>query len=146
MLLGTAAQASARQQVEHVDAIPDTAPTKTLVIDRKLGDGREARRAEYVVLDYDGFVFDPSTADHKGVPFDSTKKHGHPVSVIAGTGHMIPGLDRGVLGMKVGGERTIVVPPKMGYGDATAFGVVPPQSTLIFEVRLLDVVPKGASN
>lgn len=128
--------------VEFSDTLPDTVSTKTVAIDRVVGTGTEATRAEFVVIEYEGWVYDPKLPDRKGVKFDSTRDHGHSLSVLVGVNRMITGLDRGILGMRVGGRRTLVVPPKLGYGSRTAFGVVPPNSMVIFEVELLDVVPQ----
>jgi FKBP-type peptidyl-prolyl cis-trans isomerase FkpA len=128
------------RHVEFAEQLPDAVDRKTVVIERRAGDGPEAERGKFVVLDYEGFVYDLSKPGRKGLKFDSTRDRGAALSVLIGVNRMIPGIDRGVLGMKVGGHRTIVVPPKMGYGSRTAFGEIPPDSTLIFEVELLDVV------
>jgi FKBP-type peptidyl-prolyl cis-trans isomerase FkpA len=128
------------RQLQFADTLPDTVEKKTVVIERKMGNGPEAERGKFVVIDYEGFVYDPTKPGRKGARFDSSVERGVPLSVLIGVGRMITGVDRGVLGMKVGGERTLVIPSKMGYGDRLAFGEVPPNSTLIFEVRLIDVV------
>jgi len=128
------------RQLQFADTLPDTVDKKTVVIERKVGSGAEAERGQFVVIDYEGFVYDITKPERKGARFDSSVERGVPLSVLIGVGRMITGVDRGVLGMKVGGERTLVIPPKMGYGDRLAFGEVPPNSTLIFEVRLIDVV------
>ena len=128
------------RMLQFTDALPDSVQKKTVVIERKVGDGPEAEPGKFVVIDYEGFVYDPAMPGRKGARFDSSVERGVPLSVLIGVGRMITGVDRGVLGMKVGGERTLVIPPRMGYGDRLAFGEVPPNSTLIFEVRLLDVV------
>lgn len=128
------------RQLQFAETLPDSVDKKTVVIERKVGNGAEAERGQFVVIDYEGFVYDLSKPERKGARFDSSIERGAPLSVLIGVGRMITGVDRGVLGMKVGGERTLVIPPKMGYGDRLAFGEVPPNSTLIFEVRLIDVV------
>lgn len=128
------------RMLEFTDTLPDAVKKKTVVIERKVGDGAEAEHAKFVVIDYEGFVYDLTKPDRKGLKFDSTRDRGVPLSVLIGVGRMISGVDRGIIGMKVGGRRTLLVPPKMGYGDRLAFGEVPPNSTLLFEVELLDVV------
>lgn len=116
--------------------------TKTLLIDRRIGTGLEAEPERFVVIDYEGFVYDPLAPDRKGHKFDSSRERGQPLSVLLGVGRMVAGLDKGIQGMRVGGSRTLVIPAKMGYGSRMAFGEVPPNSTLLFEVELLDVVPQ----
>lgn len=128
------------REVEVADTLPDRVDRKTVVVERRLGDGPEAETGKFVVIDYEGFVYDRSRPDRKGLKFDSTFERGAALSVLIGVNRMIPGVDKGILGMKVGGRRTIVVPPRMGYGSRLAFGQVPPDSTLIFEVDLIDVV------
>lgn len=130
--------------VEFSDRLPDGPVEKTIAIDRVVGDGQETVRGQFVVLEYEGWVYDLSAPERKGRKFDSTKDRGQSLSVLAGVNRMITGFDRGIMGMRVGGKRTLVVPPKLGYGTRIAFGEVPPNSTLIFDVELLDVVP--ASN
>ena len=128
------------RMLQFTDTLPDTVQKKTVVIERKVGDGAEAEPGQFVVIEYEGFVYDLTKPERKGARFDSTIERGVPLSVLIGVGRMISGVDRGILGMKVGGQRTLVVPARMGYGDRLAFGEVPPNSTLIFEVKLLDVV------
>jgi FKBP-type peptidyl-prolyl cis-trans isomerase FkpA len=128
------------RMLQFTDTLPDSVQKKTVVIERKVGDGAEAEPGKFVVIEYEGFVYDLAKPGRKGARFDSTVERGVPLSVLIGVGRMISGVDRGILGMKVGGERTLVIPPRMGYGDRLAFGELPPNSTLIFEVRLVDVV------
>ncbi len=116
--------------------------TRTILIDRSIGSGLEAEPERFVVIEYEGFVYDPLAPDRKGHKFDSSKDRGQPLSVLLGVGRMVAGLDKGIQGMKVGGTRTLVIPATMGYGSRMAFGEVPPNSTLLFEVELLDVVPQ----
>lgn len=139
----TAGGATAQsKKVEFADALPVVAPAKIVVIERQAGSGVLAQPEAYVVIEYEGFVFDPLLPGGKGLKFDSTVDRGYPLSVLLGVGRMVEGLDKGIDGMRVGGSRTLVIPPKFGYGSRTAFGEVPPNSTLLFEVKLLDVVPQ----
>jgi len=114
-------------------------PTTLQKIDVKQGTGAEAVSGKPVVVHYTGWLYDPSKADQKGAKFDSSKDRGQPFSFPLGGGRVIKGWDEGVAGMKVGGQRTLVIPPDYGYGARGAGGVIPPNATLIFDVELLDV-------
>jgi FKBP-type peptidyl-prolyl cis-trans isomerase FkpA len=139
----TASRACADRSLQFATELPGSlVGTRTVVIERRPGTGREAEPEQFVVIEYEGFVYDPLAPDRKGHKFDSTKERGQPLSVLLGVGRMVAGLDKGIQGMKVGGARTLVIPSGMGYGSRTAFGEVPPNSTLLFEVELLDVVPQ----
>lgn len=138
-----ASPARADRSLQFATELPGSVVgTRTVVIERRVGTGREAEPELFIVIDYEGFVFDPLAPGGKGQRFDSSKERGQPLSVLLGVGRMITGLDKGIQGMKVGGARTLVIPAGMGYGSRTAFGEVPPDSTLLFEVELLDVVPQ----
>ncbi len=99
--------------------------------DLVVGTGREARKGDAVEVHYTGWLID-------GKKFDSSVGRG-PFSFDLGAGQVIPGWDRGVAGMKVGGKRKLTIPPELGYGSRGFPGAIPPQSTLVFEVELLDV-------
>lgn len=114
-------------------------PTTLQKIDVKQGTGAEAVSGKPVVVHYTGWLYDPSKTDQKGAKFDSSKDRGQPFSFPLGGGRVIKGWDEGVAGMKVGGQRTLVIPPDYGYGARGAGGVIPPNATLIFDVELLDV-------
>jgi len=141
-LLSAAPALAQSQYVEFGDTLPDSTPARTIAIDRVVGTGPEAVREQYVVIDYEGWIYDLAAPERKGAKIDSTKDRGYPLSVMAGLNRMITGFDRAILGMRVGGKRTLVVPPRLGYGNREAYGVIPPNSTLIFDVELLDVVPQ----
>lgn len=114
-------------------------PTTLQKIDVKQGAGTEAVSGKPVVVHYTGWLYDPAKPDQKGAKFDSSRDRGQPFSFPLGGGRVIKGWDEGVAGMKVGGQRTLVIPPDMGYGARGAGGVIPPNATLIFDVELLDV-------
>ena len=88
---------------------------------------------------YTGWLFDAAAPDNKGRKFDSSRDRGQPFSFPLGEGYVIQGWDKGVEGMQVGGQRTLTIPPELGYGARGAGGVIPPNATLVFDVELLDV-------
>lgn len=102
------------------------------------GSGDEAR-AGRVVVHYTGWLHDPSKADGHGNKFDSSHDRREPFEFKLGAGQVIRGWDEGVAGMKVGGKRTLIIPPEMGYGARGAGGVIPPNATLVFDVELVAV-------
>jgi len=102
------------------------------VDDVKVGTGAEATAGKTVTVHYVGTLTD-------GSKFDSSRDRNQGFTFQLGAGRVIQGWDKGVAGMKVGGVRKLTIPPEMGYG-ARGFGsVIPPNSTLVFEVELLDV-------
>ena len=107
-------------------------------IDVKQGDGKEAITGKIVVVHYTGWLYDPAAADGHGAQFDSSVGK-TPFEFPLGGHRVIQGWDEGVAGMKVGGKRTLVIPPQMGYGARGAGGVIPPNATLLFDVELLEV-------
>lgn len=108
-------------------------PDKLDVQDLVVGNGPEAVAGKTVTVHYTGTLTD-------GKEFDSSRKPGRePFKFLLGSGQVIPGWDKGVAGMKVGGKRKLVIPPELGYGKQGAGNVIPPDSTLVFEVELLGV-------
>ena len=105
--------------------------------DNKVGAGEEATVGKAVEVHYTGWLYDPNAPDKKGTKFDSSRDRGAPFSFLLGAGRVIKGWDRGVAGMKVGGQRTLIIPPEMAYGAQGAGKVIPPNATLIFDVELL---------
>jgi len=100
--------------------------------DLKVGTGEEAKSGTTVEVHYTGWLKD-------GKKFDSSLDRKQPFSFKLGAGTVIKGWDEGVAGMKVGGKRTLTIPPELGYGARGAPGAIPPNSTLIFDVELLQV-------
>lgn len=111
--------------------------TQLQKIDVVQGAGAEAK-AGRVVVHYTGWLHDPAKADGHGTKFDSSRDRSQPFEFVLGAGQVIRGWDEGVAGMKVGGKRTLIVPPEMGYGARGAGGVIPPNATLVFDVELLE--------
>lgn len=99
--------------------------------DTKVGEGREVTGGDYITIHYSGTL-------ENGRRFDSSYDRGEPFKTRIGVGEVIEGWDMGVVGMKVGGKRKLVIPSQLAYGDR-AIGDIPPNSTLIFEVELLGV-------
>lgn len=108
-------------------------------IDAKLGAGALASAGKHVSVHYTGWLYDEAAADHHGKKFDSSRDRGQPFDFSLGAGQVIKGWDQGVEGMKVGGQRTLVIPANLGYGARGAGGVIPPNATLVFDVELLAV-------
>ncbi len=108
-------------------------------IDRVIGTGTVARNGDVVEVNYTGWLYDQTRADHKGTKFDSSVDRGQPFQFGLGAGQVIAGWDQGVAGMKVGGQRRLVIPPALGYGSRGAGGVIPPNATLVFDVELVGV-------
>ena len=108
-------------------------------IDVKTGTGKEATPGKMVRVHYTGWLFDKSAADNKGKKFDSSRDRPGNFTFPLGAGRVIKGWDQGVQGMKVGGQRTLIIPPSMGYGARGAGNIIPPNATLIFDVELMGV-------
>lgn len=106
--------------------------TELKVVDIVVGTGAEAVAGRTVSVHYVGTLTD-------GTKFDSSRDRGTPFSFLLGSGQVIKGWDQGVAGMKVGGKRSLVIPPELGYGAAGAPGAIPGNATLNFEVELLEV-------
>jgi peptidylprolyl isomerase len=111
-----------------------TTPSGLKYYDLKPGTGAKPAVGQTVVVQYTGWLQD-------GTQFDTSVDSGTPFSFQLGTGNVIPGWDEGVAGMQVGGKRQLVIPPALAYGDAGAGNVIPPNSTLIFEVELVEIKP-----
>jgi FKBP-type peptidyl-prolyl cis-trans isomerase len=105
---------------------------KTQITDVKVGTGPEAKAGDSVTVHYTGTLAD-------GTKFDSSRDRGQSFSFPLGQGRVIKGWDVGVAGMKIGGQRKLVIPPEEGYGSRGAGDVIPPDATLHFDVELLEV-------
>ena len=105
-----------------------------VIEDIQLGDGKEVVKGALITTQYHGFLEDGST-------FDSSYERGKPFQCVIGTGRVIKGWDQGLMGMKVGGKRKLFVPSHLGYGERSV-GSIPPNSNLIFEIELLEVLTR----
>jgi FKBP-type peptidyl-prolyl cis-trans isomerase len=115
-------------------------PTTTLgITDVKTGTGPAITAGKTAVVHYTGWLYAPEAPDHKGQKFDSSRDRNDPFSFAVGGGEVIGGWDQGVVGMQKGGQRTLVIPPDLGYGARGAGGVIPPNATLLFDIELLAI-------
>jgi peptidylprolyl isomerase len=106
------------------------------ITDIKVGTGATPKTGQICVMHYTGWLYINGI---KGKKFDSSVDRGEPFEFPIGRGRVIRGWDEGVATMKVGGKRTLIIPPALGYGASGAGGVIPPNATLIFDVELLAV-------
>lgn len=104
--------------------------------DTHAGTGAQPKTGQTCVMHYTGWLYNDGK---KGAKFDSSVDRGQPFEFQLGVGHVIKGWDEGVATMKVGGKRTLIIPPQLGYGARGAGGVIPPNATLMFDVELLGI-------
>jgi FKBP-type peptidyl-prolyl cis-trans isomerase FkpA len=116
---------------------PSTGSAPYSATDLVVGTGAEASAGRIVVVNYTGWLYDSDAPNQKGQQFDTTSGRG-PFTFVLGAGGVIRGWDQGVSGMKVGGQRRLVIPPDLAYGSTGAGnGVIPPNATLVFDIELL---------
>ncbi|MGD0193042.1 MAG: FKBP-type peptidyl-prolyl cis-trans isomerase [Rhizomicrobium sp.] len=131
-VLGAGLSTAAYAEAQHGAAV-----THLKIVNTKVGTGAVAKAGQSVTVHYTGWLYQNGA---KGAKFDSSVDRGQPFTFTLGAGDVIPGWDQGVAGMKVGGKRTLIIPPALGYGDNGAGnGAIPPGATLIFDVELLKV-------
>jgi len=109
-----------------------TLPGGLVVKDTSIGTGAAVKSGDTVTVHYVGTLTD-------GTEFDSSRKHGQPFTFEVGKGHVIKGWDQGLVGMKVGGRRKLTIPSDLAYGDRGMSSVIPPKSTLLFDIELLSI-------
>lgn len=115
-----------------------TAPTQLQVTDTLVGTGAMAAAGSTISVHYTGWLYDDKASQYRGKQFDSSIGK-TPFSFKLGVGQVIAGWDQGVVGMKVGGKRTLIIPSALGYGSTGAGSAIPPNAALVFEVELLAV-------
>jgi peptidylprolyl isomerase len=113
-----------------------TTPSGLQILDGKVGEGAEPKTGQTCVMHYTGWLYQNGV---KGQKFDSSVDRGQPFEFKIGMHQVIAGWDEGVATMKVGGKRTLIIPPQLGYGARGAGGVIPPNATLVLDVELLGV-------
>jgi FKBP-type peptidyl-prolyl cis-trans isomerase len=118
---------------EPVQPVQIVLPSGVRYVDLKAGTGEEARDGKILEVHYTGWLKDG------GTKFDSTQESTEPLTLRLGAGDVIKGLDEGLVGMKVGGKRRLVIPPELGFGKEGGGERIPPDATLIYEVELLAV-------
>jgi len=133
---------SGKNQAYPIGTLDSTPPTPSanaittasglIYEDLQVGDGATAESGNSVSVNYTGWLAD-------GTKFDSSLDRGQPFEFTLGAGEVIPGWDEGVTGMRVNGTRLLVIPPSLGYGSSGAGSTIPPDSTLTFEVQLIDI-------
>jgi FKBP-type peptidyl-prolyl cis-trans isomerase FkpA len=124
-------QAAPKMETSNMTALMKT--------DVKMGTGAVATAGHDVSVHYTGWLYDAAAPDHHGAKFDSSRDRGQPFEFPLGAGRVIKGWDLGVEGMKIGGQRTLVIPSDLGYGSRGAGRDIPPNATLVFDVELLGV-------
>ena len=113
-----------------------TTPSGLQYLDTVVGEGAEAKAGVPVRVHYTGWLYNDG---QQGAKFDSSRDRNDPFEFPLGAGMVIKGWDEGVQGMKIGGQRTLIIPAALGYGARGAGGVIPPNATLKFDVELLAV-------
>jgi len=112
--------------------LPNELPNDLTISDVSVGEGAEATAGSQVTVNYVGML-------PEGTVFDASSRHGQPFTFTLGAGQVIRGWDEGLIGMKEGGQRRLIVPPQFAYGDQAVGDVIPANATLIFEVELVEV-------
>jgi peptidylprolyl isomerase len=130
-----AAVSSSVLSTAHAQPVTTT-PSGLKIIDLKVGTGAMPRSGQTVVVNYTGWLYENG---RKGKKFDSSLDRNEPFEFPIGRGQVIRGWDQGVATMRVGGKRTLIIPPDLAYGASGAGGVIPPNATLIFDVDLLAI-------
>ena len=137
VMIATATLATAaRTATAQTQGKAMTTETGLKFIDTTVGTGASPKSGQTCVMHYTGWL---SEGGAKGQKFDSSVDRGSPFEFPIGMKRVIAGWDEGVATMKVGGKRTLIIPPQLGYGERGAGGVIPPNATLIFDVELLAI-------
>lgn len=118
--------------------------TQLTIIDREIGDTAQPATVSGspILVHYTGWIYDPSKPDGKGTQFDSSRTRIAPFSFMLGVGRVIKGWDQGLIGMRIKGKRTLIIPASLAYGERSRPNI-PPNSNLMFDVELINIVPRG---
>jgi FKBP-type peptidyl-prolyl cis-trans isomerase FkpA len=120
-------------------AVPTSGVNAMQSVELKAGTGEVVTAGKIAVVQYTGWLYEASAKDNKGKQFDSSLNQGQPFRFPVGAGQVIKGWDQGVVGMKVGASRRLVIPADLAYGDSGAGGVIPPGATLVFDIDLVAI-------
>jgi FKBP-type peptidyl-prolyl cis-trans isomerase FkpA len=123
--------------VQAAPAVPALDPL--VVTDTVIGKGKTATQGSTVYMHYTGWLFKSMAPKQRGRKFDSSLDRGEPLDFVLGSGRVIKGWDQGILGMKVGGKRTLIIPSHLAYGQRGAGAMIAPGADLIFDVELMEV-------
>jgi FKBP-type peptidyl-prolyl cis-trans isomerase len=131
---GSSSESTSTEKTKPTVEVPKGSPPKSLVVKEiEKGSGEEAKSGDEVTVQYVG-------VDYKnGKEFDSSWSRSEPFTFTLGSGQVIPGWEKGVEGMKVGGRRELIVPPELGYGKAGSPPAIGPSETLVFVIDLLEI-------
>ncbi|MSQ59021.1 MAG: FKBP-type peptidyl-prolyl cis-trans isomerase [Betaproteobacteria bacterium] len=129
-----------------ISSIRAAPPTDVEFKDIEVGTGASLKRNAFAVMHFSAWVYDETAAEFKGSQFGDSRARGETVTWVYGLRRAIAGVEKGMAGMRVGGKRYVLIPAKLGYDGHkhAAPAGVPPNSTLVFEIDLLSVVPQGA--
>lgn len=142
LLLICAASAAMAQDATppaEVAAPADIVPGQLMKIDTVAGTGAEAQVGLTVQVHYTGWLHKPMALGGRGRKFDSSRDRGEPLEFVLGAGRVIKGWEQGILGMKVGGRRTLIIPSHLGYGSRGSGDIIKPGADLMFDVVLVGV-------
>jgi FKBP-type peptidyl-prolyl cis-trans isomerase FkpA len=120
-------------------AAPPSGVSSMQSLEIKPGTGEAITAGKIAVVQYTGWLYESAAKDNKGKQFDSSLTQGQPFRFPLGAGQVIKGWDQGVLGMKVGESRRLIIPADLAYGDSGAGGVIPPGATLVFDIDLISI-------
>jgi FKBP-type peptidyl-prolyl cis-trans isomerase FkpA len=120
-------------------ATPTSGVSTMQSVEIKPGTGEALTAGKIAVVQYTGWLYEAAAKDNKGRQFDSSLTQGRPFRFPVGTGQVIKGWDQGVVGMKVGESRRLIIPADLAYGDRGAGGVIPPGATLVFDIDLVAI-------
>jgi len=128
------------EPASNAAASAPAAITELQRIDIEVPNGEGVSQGQVAVVHYTGWLYDAHAADHKGKKFDSSRDHGQPFRFEVGAGNVIKGWDEGVQGMRVGGQRRLIIPASLAYGsEEKGDGVIPANSPLVFDIELLAI-------
>lgn len=141
LLLCAASAAMAQDATPPAEAAApaDIVPGQLMKIDTVAGTGAEAQLGLSVQVHYTGWLHKPMALGGRGKKFDSSRDRGEPLEFVLGAGRVIKGWEQGILGMKVGGRRTLIIPSHLGYGSRGSGEIIKPGADLMFDVVLVGV-------